>query len=193
MRAYLSTLVTGWDVAQVRAIVADTLHELIEQHHAAGHDVVIVSSSGAEVVEPIGEMLGADHVVATRVTITDGRFTGEIEEYVYGPAKAEAVRRLAAQHGYDLTQCFADSDSVTDLPMLEAVGHPTAVNPDRALRREAVRRGWPVRTFTRPVPLRRGVGRLPVSRPQAAVAALGAGAAGLAWYAGRRRTRRAEG
>lgn len=196
MRAYLSALVAGWDVAQVKAIVAETLHELIDplvyaeaadlirEHHEAGRDVVIVSSSGVEVVEPIGEMLGADRVVATRATVADGRFTGEIDEYVYGPQKAVALQRLAAEEGYDLGECYAYSDSVTDLPMLEAVGHPVAVNPDRALRREALSRGWPVLDFTRPVPLRRGIGRIPVSRPRAAAAAaLGAGAAGLAWYA----------
>ena len=85
MRAYLSQLCKGWDVEQVKAIVAETLHELInpliyeeaaaliDEHHAAGRDVVIVSSSGLEVVEPIGELLGADHVIATRMTVENGR------------------------------------------------------------------------------------------------------------------------
>ena len=134
---------------QVKDIVAETLHDLIdpiiydeaatliEEHHLAGRDVVIVSTSGAEVVEPIGEMLGADHVIATRMVVEDGRYTGEIEYYAYGETKAEAIRELAALEGYDLTRCYAYSDSATDLPMLEAVGHPYAVNPDRALRREA--------------------------------------------------------
>ena len=114
MRAYLSEMVTGWDVDQVRGVVAETLHdlidpmvfaeaaELIEQHQALGHDVVIVSTSGTEVVEPIGEMLGADHVIATRMVVEDGRYTGGIDYYAYGPTKAEAVRDLAASHGYDL-------------------------------------------------------------------------------------------
>ena len=135
----------------MREIVAETLHDLIdpiiydeaasliEEHHAAGRDVVIVSTSGAEVVEPIGELLGADRVVATRMVVgEDGRFTGEVEYYAYGPTKAEAVTELAASEGYDLDRCYAYSDSATDVPMLEAVGHPYAVNPDRALRREAV-------------------------------------------------------
>ena len=147
-------------------IVAETLHELIdpiiydeaatliEEHHLAGRDVVIVSSSGAEVVEPIGEMLGADHVIATRMVVEDGRYTGEIEYYAYGENKATAIRELAEREGYDLARCYAYSDSVTDLPMLEAVGHPYAVNPDRALRKEARRRDWPVLVFTRPVRLR---------------------------------------
>ena len=95
MREYLSAMRTGWDVETVKAIVADTLHhivtpmiheeavELIDEHHAAGRDVVIVSSSGAEVVEPIGAMLGADKVIATRMVVADGKYTGEIEEYAY--------------------------------------------------------------------------------------------------------------
>jgi HAD superfamily hydrolase (TIGR01490 family) len=207
LRAYLSDLVTGWDVQQVRDIVAETLQELIqplvfreataliEEHHAAGRDVVIVSSSGAEVVEPIGAMLGADRVVATRMVVDAGRYTGEIEFYAYGEHKAAAVRELAEREGYDLAGCYAYSDSITDLPMLAEVGHPTAVNPDRSLRREATTRGWPVVDFNHPVRLRERVAeqvqRMPAPRPPTVAVALGASAAtaGLIWYAARRRER----
>jgi HAD superfamily hydrolase (TIGR01490 family) len=203
MREYLSTMVAGWDVQQVRDIVAETLTELIqpvvyreataliEEHKAAGRDVVIVSSSGAEVVEPIAAMLGADRAVATRMVVDEGRYTGEIEFYAYGEHKATAVEQLATEEGYHLPDCYAYSDSITDLPMLEAVGHPTAVNPDRALRREAGLRGWPVVDFIHPVRLRDRVSRVSAPpRPVVAVA-LGAGAAtaGLVWYASRRRDR----
>jgi HAD superfamily hydrolase (TIGR01490 family) len=169
MRRQLSRMVTGWEVQQVRDIVAETLEDLIqplvyreaaallEEHRAAGRDVVLVSSSGSEVVEPIGAMLGVDVVVATRMVEVEGRYTGEIDFYAYGPAKAHAVERLARERGYRRADCYAYSDSVTDLPMLEAVGHPCAVNPDRALRREAVARGWPVVDFSQPVPLHRRV------------------------------------
>jgi HAD superfamily hydrolase (TIGR01490 family) len=205
MRAYLSAMCAGWDVQQVKDIVAETLHDLIdpmvydeavsliEAHHEAGLDVVIVSTSGAEVVGPIGEMLGADHVIATEMEIVDGRYTGEIATYVYGPAKAEAVERLAAQEGYDLARSFAYSDSMTDLPMLSSVGHPVAVNPDRALRRAAVEQGWSVLDFHRPVALRSRLTDLRPGRPAMAAAAVGAGAAaaGLVWFAARRRTARA--
>jgi HAD superfamily hydrolase (TIGR01490 family) len=201
MRDYLKTLCAGWPVEQVQAIVAETLHELInpliydeavalfDEHRAAGRDIVIVSSSGEEVVGPIGEMLGVDHVVATRMVVEDGLYTGDIAFYAYGEGKAEAIRDLAAERGYDLGQCFAYSDSVTDLPMLDVVGHATAVNPDKALRRAAVERGWPVREFRRPV---RMGSRLPrVSAPPGpplayAGAAVAAGAMSFAWWAARR-------
>ncbi|WP_369140572.1 HAD family hydrolase [Modestobacter versicolor] len=199
LRRQITAMTTGWDVAVVHDIVQETLHEivdplvyaeaadLIEAHQAAGREVVIVSSSGAEMVGPIGEMLGVDRVVATRMVTVDGRYTGEIDFYAYGENKAAAMREVAAEKGWDLAECWAYSDSVTDLPMLEAVGHPTAVNPDRGLRRVAAVRGWPLLEFTRPVPLR---SRAASSRtPVVTSAAVGAAVAGLAWYARRRALR----
>lgn len=202
MRDYLAALCAGWEVQQVRDIVAETLHalinpliydeaaSLIEEHRAAGRDVVIVSSSGEEVVAPIGEMVGADRVIATRMVVEGGRYTGGVDFYAYGPHKAAAIRDLADQVGYDLSGCYAYSDSATDLPMLEAVGHPTAVNPDKVLRRTAQERGWPVLEFRHPVRLRDRIPALPTpSRPLVTGAAMSLAAAGLglAWYAQRRR------
>src|SRR3712207_7357005 len=104
LRAQITAMCTGWDVATVHEIVRETLHEivdplvyaeaadLIEEHRAAGREIVIVSSSGADVVEPIGEMLGVDRVVATRMVVADGRSTGEIDFYAYGENKAAAMR-----------------------------------------------------------------------------------------------------
>jgi HAD superfamily hydrolase (TIGR01490 family) len=197
IRAETTALVAGWDVQQVRDIVQEALHgivdpliyaeaaTLIEQHRAAGDQVVIVSSSGAEIVEPIGEMVGADEVIATRMVVRDGRYTGEVEFYAYGTHKVDAIRDLAARRGWDLACCHAYSDSITDAPMLAAVGHPVAVNPDRALRRLATARDWPTRTFSRPVPLR---SRLRPT-PAAAGTAMGVGAAvaWLVWHTARRR------
>jgi HAD superfamily hydrolase (TIGR01490 family) len=203
MRQFLSALCAGWDVQTVRDIVRETLHNvvdplvydeavsLIEEHHLAGRDVIIVSASGAEVVEPIGELLGADGVVATRMEIRDGRYTGNIDYYAYGANKASALQRLAEEHQYDLSRSYAYSDSVTDIHMLEVVGHPYAVNPDRDLRKEAVARGWPVLVFTRPVALRSRM-RLPQSRQTLAAMALGTAAAvgGAVYLAARRRVSR---
>ena len=166
LRAHLSAVAAGWDVAQVSQIVEETLHQyidplvyaeavgLIEEHHEAGRDVVVVSASGAEVVEPIAAMLGADHVVATRMSVVDGRYTGDIDFYAYGENKAVAMREIAEREGYDMAGSYAYSDSITDAPMLAAVGHGYAVNPDRALRRLAVEEGWGTLTFLRPVSLR---------------------------------------
>ena len=95
---------------------------------------MIVSSSPAETVEPIGEYLGVDDVIATRARIdAEGRYTGELEFYAYAAHKAEAIREMAVAEGIDLAGSYAYSDSITDLPMLELVGHPVAVNPDREL------------------------------------------------------------
>src|SRR3954467_103279 len=204
MRAYLTSMCTGWDVAQVRDIVSETLHdiidpivydeavELIAMHKAAGRDVVIVSTSGEEVVAPIGAMLGADHVIATRMVVQDGRYTGEIERYTYGPEKAIAVLQLAEQRGYDLAGSYAYSDSVTDVPMLELVGHPFAVNADRALRKGANERERPQLTFSNAAPRRERIAGMRPDHPVVSATVVGAGvaAAGLVWYASRRRTSR---
>jgi HAD superfamily hydrolase (TIGR01490 family) len=166
MRTHLTNMCTGWDVAQVKSIVNETLHDimtplvfaeaadLIAAHKLCGRDVVVVSASGEEIVAPIARALGATHAMATRMVVEDGKYTGEVAFYCYGEGKVQAIRELAAREGYPLEHCYAYSDSITDLPMLEAVGHPSVVNPDRGLRREATDRGWPVLSFSRPVSLR---------------------------------------
>ncbi|MDQ4051141.1 MAG: HAD-IB family hydrolase [Actinomycetota bacterium] len=200
MRQFMSQLCAGWDVATVREIVADTLHNivdplvydeavsLIEEHRLAGREVVIVSTSGTEVVEPIGEMLGADHVIATRMKVEDGAYTGEIEYYAYAEEKAAAIRALAEERGYDLSQSYGYSDSVTDVPMLEAVGYAHAVNPDRELRRAAAANGWPVLVFVKPVALRSRL-PLPPAKPTLAAIAVGGVVAvgGVLWVNARKR------
>lgn len=201
MRRYMSELVTGWDVAKVREIVAETIDVIIDpavyeeavalmdEHRAAGRDIVIISSSGTEVVEPIGERLGVDVAIGTQLVVEDGRYTGEMLFYAYGEGKAQAMRDLADERGYDLARSYAYTDSVTDLPMLDIVGHPTAVNPDAELRRVASERGWPVVDFARPVSMR---SRLALEKRQAvaagaAAAAVSAAALGIAWYTRHRR------
>lgn len=166
MRAHMTNMCTGWDVEQVKSIVNETLHDivtplvfaeaadLIAAHKLCGRDVVVVSASGEEIVAPIARALGATHAMATRMVVEDGRYTGEIAFYCYGEGKVQAIRELAAREGYPLEHCYAYSDSITDLPMLESVGHPSVVNPDRGLRTEALERGWPVMSFSRPVSLR---------------------------------------
>src|SRR5580700_4902835 len=169
LRAQVGRACQGWLADRVTEIVGRYLKDLIlpyvyaearallSEHRGAGQDVVIVSTSGQEVVAPIGALLGAHSVIATRMRIADGRYTGEMECYAYGEEKAVQVRRLAAERGYSLPGCYAYTDSVTDLPLLEAVGHPRAVNPDRALRRIAMVREWPVLSFCTIGQARRGV------------------------------------
>ena len=132
-----------------------------------------MSTSGAEVVEPIGEMLGADRVIATRMVQEDGRYTGEIEFYAYAGNKAAAIQELAEPRATTSPRRFAYSDSATDVPMLEAVGHPHAVNPDKALRKIATERGWPVLDFVKPVELRK---RVPFETRKGTLAAVAIGA-----------------
>lgn len=161
LRRRMTLLCQGWEVERVRTIVAATLHEvigplvypearrLIERHRADGAELVLLSASGLEVVEPIAGLIGIDRFRATTMRIEDGRYAGEIENYCYGEGKAEAAREIAAGAGLDLARCAAYTDSITDLPLLEAVGRPAVVNPDRELRRIARERGWPVLAFVR--------------------------------------------
>ena len=200
MRSYVTSMCAGWDVEQVKAIVNETLHdivdplvfaeaaELIADHRHCGRDVVIVSASGEEIVAPIARALGATHAMATRMVVEDGKYTGGVAFYCYGEAKTAAVRELAVHEGYPLEHCYAYSDSITDVPMLESVGNPTVVNPDRALRKEAAARAWPVLTFSRPVPLRDRI-TTPSGAAVATTAALGisALAAGALTYSVLRR------
>jgi HAD superfamily hydrolase (TIGR01490 family) len=159
IRGQVGELCRGWPADRVSEIVRRHLNEtilplvysearrLIAAHGRAGQDVIIVSTSGMEMVAPIGDLLGAREVIATRMEVADGCYTGAMEFWAYGEAKAARVRELASVRGYRLADCYAYSDSVTDLPMLEAVGHPRVVNPDRALRRVARERDWPVLAF----------------------------------------------
>lgn len=161
LRAQVSALCCGWAADEVARIVTDGLsativphvycdaRTLVARHQQDGHDVIIVSTSGQEIVGPIGVMLGASAVIATRLQVADGRYTGRVDFYAYGQSKADHVSELAAERGYQLGDCFAYSDSVTDLPLLELVGHPNVVNPDRALRKVARARNWPELSFRR--------------------------------------------
>jgi HAD superfamily hydrolase (TIGR01490 family) len=187
----------GWSRADVDAIVADALEsvidpiiydeamDLIDEHRQAGRRVVIVSASPSELVRPLGLHLGIEDVIASEAAIDEnGRYTGELAFFCTGREKADAVRLFARRERIDLDQSFAYSDAFTDVPMLELVGHPVAVNPDRALARVAAQRGWETRTFTRPVRLRDRVrDRVRAVPPKPAIA-LGTGTVLLGLLAG---------
>jgi HAD superfamily hydrolase (TIGR01490 family) len=200
IREAMLTLTKGWQRERVREIVRETLLEtvepliynealeLMEAHHRAGDRVYLVSASPEELVVPLAELLGADGAIASVGEIdAEGRYTGKMAFYASGTGKAEAIRALATRAQLDLSSSWAYSDSATDLPMLEAVGHPVAVNPDRALGRLARERGWEVRQFTKPVRLRN---RMSVRTPVLTTGlALLAGAVAL-WWHNKRLTRR---
>jgi HAD superfamily hydrolase (TIGR01490 family) len=122
---------------------------LLDLHRHAGRATYIVSASPIEIVEPLATTLGMTAGIGTRSTVVDGVYTGELDgPFCYGPGKVEAIAELARWDGLDLAQCYAYSDSASDLPMLEAVGHPVAVNPDAALERHAAANGWPIVHFS---------------------------------------------
>lgn len=204
MRREAAKLTEGWEQEKVRSVVTEVLEEvmspliysealeLMHDHRSAGRLVCIVSSSPEEVVEPLAKMLYVDRYIATKPKIVDGKYTGELDFYAYGPHKADAIKALAEELDLDLAGSFAYSDSVTDLPMLEVVGHPVVVNPDKALRRLATDKGWEVEFFRNPVSIRDRLPRLrtpEVSRSSGIVAAAGlASLAAALWWVSRRRT-----
>jgi HAD superfamily hydrolase (TIGR01490 family) len=200
-RVALLELTKGWEAERIQRLVRETLHEVVDPivyeealelfdlHRREGRDLYLVSSSGVEVVRPLADYLGVPNVIATVSGIDeDGRYDGTLEFYSYGETKAVAIRAEAEERGIDLAASYAYSDSVTDIPMLEAVGHPIAVNPDKELRAHAEAQGWEIRDFRRPVALRSRLRQVP-KPPMEAVAGAGAvGVAGLAaWVLYQRR------
>ena len=167
VRDSMLALTKGWDREQVASIVRETLIdtiepliyaealEVMESHRQAGDRIYTVSAAPEEIVTPLAELLGVDGSLASRANLDEhNRYTGTMEFYCYGPNKAIAINELAERTGIDLARSSAYSDSATDIPMLEIVGHPYAVNPDKQLALEAGERGWEILEFTKPVRLR---------------------------------------
>jgi len=154
------TLLRGFTVEEMRELVGDAMEPvlrplvyaeplaLVQQHRERGERVYVVSATLQEIVEHIAADLGFDGAIGSTCEIVDGVYTGKSLRGAHGDGKAAAVRDLAAAEGIDLEASTAYSDSHTDLPFLETVGHPVAVNPDRSLRRTARERGWPTLEFS---------------------------------------------
>ena len=150
----------GFSVEDMRELVGDSMEpvlrplvyeeplDLLEKHRARGECCYIVSATLQEIVDHIADDLGFDGAIGSTCEIVDGVYTGRSLRGVHGEGKVEALHELAAAHDLDLSASTAYSDSHTDVPFLEAVGHPVAVNPDKQLRRIAAERGWPVLEFT---------------------------------------------
>lgn len=152
-------VLAGYTPDELRELVAEAMEpvlrplvyaeplRLVEEHHERGERVYIVSATLQEIVDAIADDLGFDGALGTICEVRDGRYTGRALRALHAGAKAEALREVAQDEGLDLAECTAYSDSHTDLPFLEAVGHPVAVNPDRALRKIADERSWPMLEF----------------------------------------------
>ncbi len=153
--------IKGTTVEDLTAIGNDVIPRLVddvrresqgflELHREAGRDTYLVTASPIEIVRRLADELEMTGAIATVAEVVDGTYTGSLSEpFCYGPGKAEAIMKLAAERDYDLALSYSYSDSVSDLPMLEVVGHPVAVNPDRELERIARARGWPIVEFSR--------------------------------------------
>jgi len=147
----------GYSPKEMQSLVVDSMErvlrplvyaeslDLVERHRKRGEPVYIVSATLQEIVQVIADDLGFDGALGTIVEVEDGKYTGRATRSLHAENKARCIREL----GYDLEASTAYSDSHTDLPFLEAVGHPVVVNPDRKLRRIAAQRGWPVLEFGR--------------------------------------------
>lgn len=147
--------VAGHPAAEVEALADDFLddvvatvrprmREILDRHRALGHDTVVISASPTEIVQRVATAVGMTYGAGTRAARDElGRYTGELAgPFCYKEGKAQVVKALAQEHGYQLSQCFGYSDSISDVPMLSAVGNPVAVNPDLALRHLAHEQGW---------------------------------------------------
>jgi HAD superfamily hydrolase (TIGR01490 family) len=140
-----------WFEESVARTIYPRAIELLRQHEERGHVVAIVSGATKFVVRPVAERLGVRHLLYTRLEVENGCFTGRvIEPICFEEGKIYWIQQFIEEQGIDLAKSFFYTDSITDLPLLDLVGHPVAVNPDPLLYRTAVRRRWPIRFFEPP-------------------------------------------
>ena len=144
--ARMIELCTTWFREAVARFIRPEMPPLLEAHRLAGHRICILTASTPYVAVPLCETLGIEEWIASRLEVdVEGKFTGNaVKPLCYGAGKIHWAQAWARERGVELSRSFFYTDSITDLPMLEAVGHPVLVNPDRKLRREGTRRGWPV-------------------------------------------------
>jgi HAD superfamily hydrolase (TIGR01490 family) len=153
-------ILDGFSVEEMQSLVGDAMEpvlrplvyseplHLVQHHRERGERVYVVSATLQEIVEHIAEDLGFDGAIGSTCEIVDGRYTGRSLRAAHGDGKARALHELAEADGLDLAASTAYSDSYSDLPFLEAVGYPVAVNPDRRLKAIARSRAWPTIRFT---------------------------------------------
>jgi HAD superfamily hydrolase (TIGR01490 family) len=192
LRDRILSMVEGTEAETVRRLAPVVVEELLprirpeaqallDMHAEAGRDVYIISASPVEIVGELARALGITGGLGTESEIVDGCYTGRLSApFCYGEGKADRIRKLVAEKGYDLARCYSYSDSASDLPMMQIVGHPVAVNPDRPMMSVAHRRGWPVVEFNR---TQKQVAKLAAAGTLSATAGVGG------YLIGRHRTR----
>jgi len=137
-----------WFEDTVKKLIYPEARDLVGKHMGNGETVAIISNSTTYNVSPLAEHLGVPHVLATRLEVSEGVFTGHyVEPLCFRHGKNFWAERLADELGADLGQSTFYTDSLTDLPLLERVKYPRVVNPDLRLRALARKRGWPVQDF----------------------------------------------
>lgn len=158
-RQTMSRIIKGWDAAKMNRLITDAIPDLIlpyvfpegaallDKHRAAGHTLIILSTSGDPMVRPIAEALGVETARGATVEVVDGVLTGEVEVGKAGEVKVHHALELAEERGFDLSEAYFYTDSISDLPLLKLVGHPVAVNPDKQLLKEAESRNWEILRF----------------------------------------------
>jgi putative phosphoserine phosphatase/1-acylglycerol-3-phosphate O-acyltransferase len=141
----------AWVEDMVVATIYPEARRLVREHADAGHVVAIVSGATRFVVRPIAAHVGVEHILYTRLEVDDGLFTGRvIEPICFEEGKIYWLQQFIEEQRIDLAKSHFYTDSITDLPLLEIVGHPVATNPDPLLYRTAVKRRWPIRFFDPP-------------------------------------------
>ena len=138
-------------VAALSELVAPFAPQRLAAFRAEGHRLVLSTTTPVDMIAPFAEAIGFDDLIATAYETKDGRYTGRLYEgFVWGTGKLRAVREWADDHGVDLADCHACSDSIFDVPLLSSVGSPHAVNPDPSLTVVATARRWPIEHWDRP-------------------------------------------
>ncbi len=147
----LEAAAQGWFEEMVAQTIYPEAERLVHEHEAAGHVVAIVSGATKFVVRPIAERMGIHHFLYTRLEVESGLFTGRvIEPICFEEGKIYWLQQFIDEHEIDLAKSYFYTDSITDLPLLDIVGHPIVTNPDPLLYRTAIKRRWPVRFFDPP-------------------------------------------
>ena len=146
-----------WFAEYVQPVIYPEARELVADHLARDHVVALVSASNRLVVQPLADYLGVEHIMCTHLQVHDGLYTGRVlQPLCFGEGKIYWLQQLLERENLDLAKSYFYTDSISDQPLLDVVGHPVVVNPDPLLYREARRRRWPVRAFSAPSPPREG-------------------------------------